>query len=487
MGRVQAPGRVDQHQLPLRRGRAALPLRQRRSRRRSSTSGSSRHASAAMLADAARPAPRDRRSTTAAPSRRPAPRTRPLRGGDGVRLDPSATSPPARRDDLYILYTGGTTGMPKGVMWRHEDVFYALGGGIDPLTGTRVARPQQMVEKGRGRRPAHLPPHRAPHARRHAVVGDGQSFVGHRDRARGQVRPPRGLGPRRAGSGSTRSWSPATPWASHWSRRWTSPASDLRPLVAARRGLDGGAVLAAGQGRVLRALPEPGHDRRHRLVGDRQQRDDHGHAGQHRDEERRRRCRRSATPSCSTRSSSPCSPDPASIGKIARARRHPHRLLQRPGQDGRGVRHGRRASATSCPATSPRSRPTGRSPCSAGARSASTPAARRSSPRRSSPRSAPTPTCSTPSSSARPTSAGARRVAAIVEPRAGHSSPTLESSRSTAASTIAGYKVPRQLHVVDKIERSPSGKPDYPWAKEIVKSSDASASPSGASSAGVAG
>jgi fatty-acyl-CoA synthase len=32
-------------------------------------------------------------------------------------------------DDLLILYTGGTTGMPKGVMWRQDDLFNVLGGG----------------------------------------------------------------------------------------------------------------------------------------------------------------------------------------------------------------------------------------------------------------------------------------------------------------------------------------------------------------------
>jgi fatty-acyl-CoA synthase len=37
-------------------------------------------------------------------------------------------------DDLYILYTGGTTGMPKGVLWRQEDIFFGALGGHPPGT-----------------------------------------------------------------------------------------------------------------------------------------------------------------------------------------------------------------------------------------------------------------------------------------------------------------------------------------------------------------
>jgi 3-oxocholest-4-en-26-oate---CoA ligase len=35
-------------------------------------------------------------------------------------------------DDLYVVYTGGTTGMPKGVLWRQADVFFAAIGGRIP-------------------------------------------------------------------------------------------------------------------------------------------------------------------------------------------------------------------------------------------------------------------------------------------------------------------------------------------------------------------
>jgi fatty-acyl-CoA synthase len=38
-------------------------------------------------------------------------------------------------DDLLLLYTGGTTGMPKGVMWRQDDLFNVLGSGGNPILG----------------------------------------------------------------------------------------------------------------------------------------------------------------------------------------------------------------------------------------------------------------------------------------------------------------------------------------------------------------
>jgi 3-oxocholest-4-en-26-oate---CoA ligase len=45
---------------------------------------------------------------------------------------------PRSADDIYLLYTGGTTGFPKGVMWRHEDIYRVLFGGTDFTTGEFV-------------------------------------------------------------------------------------------------------------------------------------------------------------------------------------------------------------------------------------------------------------------------------------------------------------------------------------------------------------
>ena len=61
---------------------------------------------------------------------------------DGVTLEDACEGQSAERDfderspdDIHIIYTGGTTGFPKGVMWRHEDFWRVLGGGIDFYTG----------------------------------------------------------------------------------------------------------------------------------------------------------------------------------------------------------------------------------------------------------------------------------------------------------------------------------------------------------------
>ena len=59
------------------------------------------------------------------------------------------------------------------------------------------------------------------------------------------------------------------------------------------------------------------------------------------------------------------------------------------------------------------------------------------------------------------------RVAAVVQARPG-CEPHLDSIQEECRKHIAGYKVPREIHYVDRIERSPSGKPDYRWAKAVA-------------------
>ncbi|MCI3950461.1 MAG: acyl-CoA synthetase (AMP-forming)/AMP-acid ligase [Acidimicrobiales bacterium] len=60
------------------------------------------------------------------------------------------------------------------------------------------------------------------------------------------------------------------------------------------------------------------------------------------------------------------------------------------------------------------------------------------------------------------------RVVAVVQLRPG-ASLGLEDVQAHCRAELAGYKVPRDLTVVDEIRRGPNGKPDYGWAKEHAR------------------
>jgi acyl-CoA synthetase (AMP-forming)/AMP-acid ligase II len=72
-------------------------------------------------------------------------------------LPPVTPSP----DDLYILYTGGTTGMPKGVAWRQHDIFRAAMGGRTYGTWELIENTDHLLARvlpGEGVRVMSIPP-----------------------------------------------------------------------------------------------------------------------------------------------------------------------------------------------------------------------------------------------------------------------------------------------------------------------------------------
>jgi acyl-CoA synthetase (AMP-forming)/AMP-acid ligase II len=63
------------------------------------------------------------------------------------------------------------------------------------------------------------------------------------------------------------------------------------------------------------------------------------------------------------------------------------------------------------------------------------------------------------------------RVAALVQLRVDTATP--DDLAAHCRTRVAGYKVPRHWVFVDEIQRSPSGKPDYPWATKLAAKSAA--------------
>ncbi|TMR95029.1 acyl-CoA synthetase [Nonomuraea basaltis] len=69
---------------------------------------------------------------------------------------PERGFPPRSGQDVYIIYTGGTTGMPKGAMWHVEDLFMGFGGG-NPY-GEPRATPQEVIDAAVGSGPMVMMP-----------------------------------------------------------------------------------------------------------------------------------------------------------------------------------------------------------------------------------------------------------------------------------------------------------------------------------------
>ncbi|HEX5144260.1 MAG TPA: acyl-CoA synthetase [Mycobacterium sp.] len=70
---------------------------------------------------------------------------------ESIVMTPAATGglPEPCGDDLYILYTGGTTGMPKGVLWRQHDIFVSAMGGRPLGSNDTLGSYEELAERAK--------------------------------------------------------------------------------------------------------------------------------------------------------------------------------------------------------------------------------------------------------------------------------------------------------------------------------------------------
>lgn len=369
---------------------------------------------------------------------------------------------PRSPDDRYVLYTGGTTGLPKGVVWRQEDVFFALGGGFDAYTRQRVERPEDMVEKGRGGPIVSLPIAPLMHgASQWAVMGG--SFVGNKIVLIAKFDPHRvwelverervnmimitgdAMARPMVEALATSSYDTSSLWAISSSAAVFSPSvkDDLfahfpslvitDAIGASESGMNGFTVVQPGRtamkgGPTVTPAPDT-------VVLDDQLR--------------------------------PLAPGSGIVGRLARAGNIPIGYLKDPIKTAEtfvvapdGTRYSMPGDAALVEADGTITL-LGRGSVSIN-----------SGGEKIFPEEVEAAVKSHPgiydcTVVGVPDPRWGQTVTAVVQCRDGHS-PSLEEIQSHCRTKIAGYKVPRQLRVVAQIRRAPSGKPDYRWATAVA-------------------
>ena len=357
-------------------------------------------------------------------------------------------------DDHYLIYTGGTTGMPKGVVWRQEDVFFACIGGGDPMRlHGRSPTPGELLDRIVDRASAACPVAPLMHAAAQwtslvlALLPAARSCC-----MPGAARPGRRCGRRVEDEGVN---------IDHRRRRRGRPAARRRRGTPNPDRWDVSSLFAIGTGgapmsptlkaRLAELFPDTIDRRRLRLVGDRRP----GRAAARAAASRGRRPRRGSRAdaehdACSTTTCTASSPGSGVIGRVARTRPHPARLPTTT----RRRRRPRSSRSTACATCFTGDMATVEADgtiqlLGRGSQCINT-GGEKVFPEEVEAALRPTRRCTTSSWSACPTSAGASGSPPSCSRRRRRDARRSTSSRDALPRpTLAGYKVPKHLVLVD--------------------------------------